>query len=187
MARHHVILQVSYFKDLAVLRRQKRERKSRNRSHAAHPGRLFLNAGDLSTSLWLCPFGRTFDPSTFLAIAQEQRNSWQCLPAWERLGFHPSRLLSCWGFIHNKDMSKHDYKNCSKSSNVYTQQINTFCKKKKKLYDCTLQKIIISKIDVKMPYGKGSVDQQWQPVSIFTVVTVQALWHFADKLESMIT
>lgn len=58
---------------------------------------------------------------------------------------------------------------------------------KKKLYDCTLQKIIISKIDVKMPYGKGSVDQQWQPVSIFTVVTVQALWHFADKLESMIT
>lgn len=86
MARHHVILQVSYFKDLAVyipgvLRRQKRERKSRNRSHAAHPGRLFLTAGDLCTSLWLCPLRRTSDPSTFLAIAQEQRNSWQCLPA----------------------------------------------------------------------------------------------------------
>lgn len=81
MARHHVILQVSYFKDLAVLRRQKREKRSRNRSHAAHPGRLFLTAGDFSTSLWLCPFGRTSDPSTFLAIAQEQRNSWQCLPA----------------------------------------------------------------------------------------------------------
>lgn len=47
MARHHVILQVSYFKDLAayiprVLRRQKRERKRRNRSHAAHPGRPLL-------------------------------------------------------------------------------------------------------------------------------------------------
>lgn len=135
MARHHVILQVSYFKDLAVfipgvLRRQKRERKSRNRSHAAHPGRLFLTSGDLCTSLWLCPLRRTSGPSTFLAIAQEQRNSWQCLPAWERLGFHPSRLLSCWGFTYNKDMSKHDCKNCSKSSNVYMQQINTFCKKK---------------------------------------------------------
>lgn len=47
MARHHVILQVSYFKDLAayiprVLRRQKRERKRRNRSHAAQPGRPLL-------------------------------------------------------------------------------------------------------------------------------------------------
>lgn len=39
-------------------------------------------------------------------------------------------------------------------------KLTPFVKKKKKLYDCTLQKIIISKIDVKMPYGKGSVDQQ---------------------------
>lgn len=118
---------------------EKREEKKEQVSCC--PPRKTLTAGDLCTSRWLFPLRRISDPSTFLAIAQEH-NSWQHLPAWERLGFHPSLLLSCWGFIYNKDMSKHDCKNCSKSSNVYIQQINTFCKKKRereKLYNCTLQ------------------------------------------------
>lgn len=141
-----------------VLRRQNRERKSRNSPQVAHPRRLLLPAEDLCTSLQLCLLHTASGPSTILTTAQGP-GACESKPhflAWERLAFHPSLPLFSWGSIYNKDMSKHDCKNCSRLWGVYTQQINAF---NKKLYNCILRKIIINKIYVKIWYSEGSADQ----------------------------
>lgn len=172
---------------------EQRERKLEQVSWLpTQEGSYFLQ-GNLCTSLWLCPLHRASEPSTFLATAQGP-GAWQCLLARERMEFHPSLHLLCWGFIYNKDMSKHDCKNYNRSPNVYIQHINTFSLKK--LYNCSLQKIIINKIYVKIWYPEGSDDQWWQPCFHYifsqlglcklcdTLWINYSLWSFEDKVKS---